>query len=46
MIRVSIFISTMRFYQIGALEAQWLLNAPASHYKLLSNGRIVLPFQL
>lgn len=45
MVQPRILISTMRTYKIGALEAQWLLNAKAEHYKLLSTGQVIKPYQ-
>jgi len=45
MIPVRIFTKVMQTYKIGALEAQWLLNAKVEHYKLLSNGTVIKPFQ-
>lgn len=45
MIPVRIFIRVMRTYQIGAIEAQWLLNQPADARVILSNGKVKEPLQ-
>lgn len=45
MIQPRILIRVMRTYKIGAMEAQWLLNAQVDHYKLLSTGVVIAPQQ-